>query len=506
MSQLPYGWQVHPQNPAWAFEVANPSNMRPVAELAQQSPPMPPQQAPQMVAPALPQQSADPFAGYQAQSAEDYLSQHEQRMRDAMGWSSRETTHKYLNFDKVSNTGDVSTLEVRLLPDMFWKQRNGGPMIPNLVETRHSVPIEYVPGDTGDKKYRFYQCLNQKGGPGNCRICTAVEKGKLSGLPGVSDHITRFRQQTQVVWQVINVGDPSMHYETVRDEQTGQEVNRIVPILVAMKRKLDDAVKGLTRNYGQPFDPFAGYPIRLEKRKTGPHQMNVEYNAYKIDDGPGVGNIAEHYRDIVLASIDLSTLTVWPDVAEVDAVGDAIMERFGLKEPSTNGAGASVAWMPHPQNPGMEFNPATGQIRPAQAAMPPNGGFGAPQAYVAPQAPAPQWAPNPTMQLPPQPPTQAAPPPPPQQAPMPQMPAGPPPGLPPASAPGLPPGPPQTAMQGAPPPPPPQMPPPQAAAPGMPPGPPPAGPSPAPPGDAELSPDQLEMQLLGGQAGGKVPF
>jgi hypothetical protein len=451
---------------------------------------VPPQGAPQH----------DPFAYQGIQDVDAFRKHYDQQMRLTMGWELREQNLVWLDFEKVVKVGDESHLLVRLLPDPL----NRNPPVICLPISRHSIPVEYVPGDHGQRQVRFRNCFNMPGGPGDCPVCKALEAVKVSGIEGAAEAIKRINPETTVCWQCINLKDPSVHWvqevdadgNPKIDPHTRQPVWKIVPAIIRMKKTLADGVLGLMRMHKDPTHLTLGYPVLLVRKKDGPHQMNVKYSAVNGEKGP----IDQQLHSIVRATVDLEKeLKVFFDREHMDAIANNILARFGLRAGGVAGAPQLPGgqWLPHPQQPGWEFNPHTQAVRPVQQPAP------APLAPALPPPPAVPPAPAPFPQHAPAGPPAASPPYSPPAAPAVGGPPGappPPPGLPPAAAPGLPPGPP-----GAPPGPPMAPPPPPGMPAGAPPGfpttehptlggpmqrqhapvgapPPPPGPPPLPPG------------------------
>jgi hypothetical protein len=49
-----------------------------------------------------------------------------------------------------------------------------------------------------------------------------------------------------------------------------------------LKKKMFESVKSIAEDLGDPTDPETGYDIIVERRKTGPHAYNVEYEVKQI--------------------------------------------------------------------------------------------------------------------------------------------------------------------------------------------------------------------------------
>lgn len=49
-----------------------------------------------------------------------------------------------------------------------------------------------------------------------------------------------------------------------------------------LKKKMFEAIKSIAKDLGDPTDADEGYDIIVERRKTGPHEYNVEYEVKQI--------------------------------------------------------------------------------------------------------------------------------------------------------------------------------------------------------------------------------
>jgi hypothetical protein len=528
MYQLPPGWAVHPNDPTYVYEIANPRNVQPITAFAghQYQAPLPQQP------PAPPYGGAPAYGGaglgaasapqgvpsYGRMDVDSFLTENEQDQREARGWGAGDQRCIWIDFDKVERPGDVSELTVRLLPDFFPDPKAE----PCIVNARHRIFVEYVPGDHGNRKVKQYNCFEQPGGPKDCPLDKAIEIVKASGIQGAGAHVDNFKVEVTNVWQAINLDDPAKHWVQVVDQAgaavidpaTGQPVWKQVPGFIRMKKTLQDSLRDQIRVKGDPTDLQYGYPIRLIRKKTGKEQMNVEYSAVALDKCP----LDPQLYGIARNALDLrKEFGSFAERETLQQIAENILKKWGLgwhgrgqvgySAPSPHAPPGSGAWAPHAGGPpGTTFNPNTGAVRvpggPPQGYGPP---AGPPQGYAMPQLPppppsspaapagyGPPGAPSPGGGWPPGPVhTLSAP----QGLPPgygpPQGYAPPPPAAPGLGSIGLPSGPPQ----GYAPPPPPGMPPGSHPAP-MPPGP---G-APSPPGGG-MSPEQLEMQLAG-----KAPF
>jgi hypothetical protein len=455
---LPPGWQLHPENPAYAFN-AN-GEIKPVTDFTAAA-----------AAPAAPAAGGDPWGTQDMDEAE------EDRQRAEQSGYDREDNFFWLNFPEL--TGNEVSMLMRFFPP--WS----GELKKAYIEIkRHRIYARLVPGAPAGRDIWWVDCPESVGGPGNCPICRVLEQ--VAQTDG--DFAQMAKAKKSALWQGVNLSDPNAHFQNVRNPQTGLEEPGVVPGVMRVPSTLHTAILNCFR-FGNFTDPRTGFPIECIK-KRGKHpkkkEMNIEYDAQHHAHQPGP--IDEALWPALYRPVDLRNRCVFfPEAEKLDEIANNILAEYGGAAP---GAPAGGGWVPHPQNPAYLYNPATGQVvqAPAQApAVPP-----APPA--APPAPA---------ALPPMP---AAPPPPP-AAPPAAAPAAPPaaPPAPPAAAPAAPPPPPAA------PPPPPAAPPAAAAppapapgalpppvAPGLPPGTAPAAPPPPDPGAAPAAPttpDQLEASM-----------
>jgi len=534
---LPAGWALHPQNPQYMYEVANPQNVHPAPAAAP---------TPTAHLPARQQPSEYEYGAIDT----DYASQ----QYDALKSFGGDREELWIDFDKVSRVGEESIVLVRLLPPWAKGEREA-----NVLQVRHRCFAEYWPGETGKRQIVWPVCYNQQHGPGDCPIDVLIEEAATSQVPGFAEHVENFKPKKRMVWQGIDMTDPRKHWMQAKDPNSkmpiigadGQPVWLLKPGFIGLTQTLHRSVLEFVRDKGDPTHPESGYVMKLKKRKSGREDRQVEYSAMDADHVP----LDAQLRPVLGQLVDLRERFITGALAKPENMNefcDAVRAKWGVRGRAMGQvpmgqvpAGAPGGeWLAHPQNPAYEYLPGTQQVRPRQTppplavpAVPPlpqvpalaappayqppaPGGVYAPppQPAVAPYPPGPPEHPNmPSMaQLgaPPHlagPPMLAGPPPaavaPPPGPPAPQHHAYPPPAAPGLSAAygALPPG-------GDFPPPPPGMPPMPAAAPpgpplltlGGPPPPPAAAGAPPPPGPLPdghgaiqgMTPDQLDAALL----------
>ncbi len=459
---IPAGWAVHPQDPAWMYELANSSNV---------------QQVPVPVAAVYvpPQPVATPQYG----QADSSLVDGEIQGLNTFGKSDI----IWLDFPKLERTGDEATMTLRFLPPWSYNER-----LPYFTGNRHSLPTGVLPETKS--KWPSVDCYNNKGGPGSCDVCTVIEELISSGQLQEDDtkKCRRCSAKSRMRWQALNIADPNAHWTQKKDDAgnvltdaAGQPQWQLTPGIFTAGPDLQKKILTIWKTLGDPTNPDTGYSMNLIKRKTGPEDMNVEYDAVGMHKEP----IDEGMRSVLENLVDLPKLMYFRDRAVMQTVAMNLRSKFRLQP--THGYAAPpaqpayapppvaaappappmsppTAWLSHPGDPRYEYNPQNNQVRLKAAAAPP-----APP--VAPSGP-------------------------------PALPSGPPRlPSPPVGAVGAPAGPPSLAAR------PPHLPPPTA--PGMVGGRP-VGPvmaPPPPPGmPAAISPAQLERQLAAGRTDDGTPF
>jgi hypothetical protein len=333
-----------------------------------------------------------------------WVDQYEQDARAAQGWEEREQNHIWLDFEPVKTKGDESHLIVRVIHDVVRPDQSGA-CVPT---SRHRVPVEFVPGDHGQRKVRQYNCYDQPDGPGECPLCLVY--GDISKLdnPGTAILLDKLKPDVSNAWQVINLMDPSKHWvqelddrgSAVIDPMTGQAKWKAVPGVVRVRKKLNQRMVTLLQNKGPFWDPSGrnqiGYPLRLIKKKTGDDKFNVEYDAMDLAPCP----IDPQLYPIITNAIDLrKEMRQFVDRSLLEKIAAAIRVKFGIpaagqQPPAGAHAPHGMAppmsppipnagqWTLHPQYPGYEYNTATGAYRAAQQAQPM-----APPPFSAPPAP-----------------------------------------------------------------------------------------------------------------------
>lgn len=479
---IPVGWQEHPHYPGWMYELANPANVQRI-------------QPPPVAAPAMPVAPATP-AHWPATPTPSYGLADSSLIEGELARSKRRGEKQslvYIDFPNVSRVGDEVEIMLRMLPPWSPTVR-----LPYLNGHRHRLNSAIVP----DAKTSFVSIDCPLEATGKCAVCDKVEALMASGSLAAEqlDEVKRYRRSPRIRWQGINLSDPNKHWMQKADangspvlDANGHPIWEIVPGVMFTSEELKRSILLGWKHSGDPTHPESGYPIIVKKSKTGPEQFNIKYSSTRLDKCP----LDEAYRGVLSNLVDLSALVWYRDESVMHQIAENIHRKV-----STPASGMAMPvpptgmWLPHPQAPGYEYNPSTGQVRPAAPPMP------APLTYMTamPTVMAPHMGP-PGRGLP---------------IGYPGAPPGPPMGLPPgypatplAPPMAAPPGPPMGAPVGPlgpPPGAPPYLPPP--AAPGWRAGAPagPVVPPPPPPGMGPvMSPGDLERHLAGPR-GGDVPF
>lgn len=374
---LPAGWAPHP-NPqyaaTYAYEVANPSNMKPIAELQQQAQALPQQAAPG----GLPAQDLNGF------NPETWAQGSEKQERSTRGFSTREKNYIWLNFEQTKAIGQESHLYVRFLGD---KRNDRNQQGMSVLQARHRVLSDYVPGDDRTGKTVFVPCFNTtptefvRGGPQNCPFEKAIDLLKnASNIAGTAEMAESMKLRVKHIWQCINLDDLQSHYVQETDEHgnpivdaTGQPVYKLVPAFVAAGKKLNDKLSGIMLNQGAPFISYShGAPIRLVKRQTGHHEMQVDYDAYKQESCPVDPSLYPIIHNMV--DLEEEILNFW-ERPKMEETCENILRSFGLSLYSAPVQVAPTApvGLPAPQPQALPTTPpGVGAALPSQHIPPPN--------------------------------------------------------------------------------------------------------------------------------------
>lgn len=490
---IPNGWAPHPEAAGWMYELANPANVQQIPQDAPPQPPQPPQQPqqPQQAQPMHPPQPAQQTYGQL--SVEAAKAEHDNLVSRQQGGTER----LFIDFPslKGQNAGASTYRIVRFLPP--WSVECKGEAWAKTARFR--LPADLCPWDAKGKQWQYVDTFDQKGGPGDDPITKALEQLFNSGNEDAIKSAKALKAKPRVFWQAIDLTDEESmhkHFVQLKDQQgnlvmdgNGNPQWTVMPGVVAMGNELHRSILQFTiePHKGDCTHPDFGYPMKLVKTKTGPEDINIDYDAMDLEKQP----LAPELRSVLGNLYDLRQEFIrYRSREEHEQIAQAILRKHLPRgvvysgpsyggPPSTGYAPqppSEPQWFDHPNMPGYEYT-AEGQVRQKQQAAPP-----------APPAPPPPPAPPaspPVTQAPAAPYGQpAAPPPPPPPAQAPGQPTG---HLPPPVAPGV--------VGGQAPPPPPTAPLPPT--PGMPANTPPAPPPPGPSNQSGMSPAALEQELSG---------
>lgn len=500
----PAGWLAHPSAPGFFYNPQNPAEMVQVNPAAAPAPPpaAPSPWQPHPTAPgyewnpqtnevratqapvaAVPPAGTPMVAGGLPEPSygeiDPGLAKHE--AEKAARGNRRDEETIYLDFPELpKEVGSEVRMMVRLLPP--WSPIEKAAWV---IGARHRLYAEMDPRWQANWKSQWFfpECYeaHKTRGLGDCDICGALSECSTSDNSEANEFGKDAKSQERHHWQGLHLDEPAKHFkqyqrdgQPVVDPQTGQPLWIVQPGIVSVAPTLGRKLLNLVCEAPTLTHPDRGVNVRLIKKRSsrGSFPMNVEYDA--VPDMSGPTPLDPQFRSVLGNLIDLREQCIrLRSKEDMGKIAQNIRERFGLVKaysvPSVPAASAG-SWVRHPNNPAFEYNPATGQVRPASppavpppvpAAAPPIPAVPppvpvaappappAPAAYVPPApmppaAPAGVYAPPggmPSMPPPPVPPAVGAPPPPP---PMPNVPvpgyvppAAPPPGLPPPVAPGL---------------------------------------------------------------------
>lgn len=465
-TQLPPGWTLHPQNPAYAYR-PDTGEVAPVAQFVVAVLPQPPLPVPAHVPVGLPpgwtQHPQDPRYAYNAQGqvaevtalathapqapatpqgpvlpvgtrgAESWGEQSLARAEEAATASAASTRDGVLWLDFPDFTGSESSMLLRFL----WPWEKTDPGRNAWVESaRHRLPSHFVPGGSGQITYVDCPQLSEVPHPVACPICAVAGRLRGANVEGARDLPAR----KGAIWQVINLSNPQIHYQTIN----GQSM--VVPAVFRVGKTLQDALHNISLSVcnekkggsGNHFtSPLAGFPIEVIKKRVQngkPPPLNIEYDAqhHAHQAGPLDPRLFPTFL------YDLTERIFLRPLAELEQIArniEAALVAAPPAAPSVHGGygqpASAYGYQPPPPPPapsGYQAPAAPRMSPPAQAAPAQLPGYHPPlpQSNAAPPAPPPPPAVAPPVYHPP--PAQAAP----------ALPAGGAPPLPPPRAPGLP--------------------------------------------------------------------
>jgi len=348
----------------------------------------------------------------------------------------------YLDFPEVKQVNTSADLYLRLLP----AAKGAADPNPHVGIARHRLSADLDPETRGNQQWIYPECFNVRGGPGECPIDAVLWDLKATEDEDAVKWADGANARAKYLIAAIDLKDPQRHFRQVIhngspvfDPATGQPMWEIVPGVVTIGRELFKTLttqNGLfaKRSHGasasasppQPgasiFHPDFGINVYLVKKKTGPADMNVEYDAAL--DPQGASALPAQFR--TWRPLDLRSLVRYYERARMEAIAENIRKKWSHvlshrvtapvpAAPPRHAPAPVGTWQVHPNNPAYEWNPTTNDTRPRAAApVPP------PVPAAAPPPPVAAYAPPPPPVAPPAPPAVAyAPPPPPVTAPLP---------------------------------------------------------------------------------------
>lgn len=396
---LPPGYIVHANDPTWMWNPTT-GDMRPIP--------------PEAVAPAAPAPAAPSGLSYGTLDL-DFAMREYSDVDQGRGLFNREDGLLYIDFPKLTGGAGTSVyLLVRLLP----------PWAPDIKQAwvkvaRHVLPPDVVPNAPEGRKVIFIDCLDTKGGPGHCPIDVALNQIASHPSDAAAEFVQRCRPRMTVYFQGINLEKPQEHFVQavgldglpVLDPATGQPTWKVVPGIIRLGMEAYKAILYVIGNKKDPTHPDFGYAMKLDKEKTGPADMNVDY---KATDYGEKGPIDPALRPVLNNLLDLSKSCVrFRSREELQGIANAMLAKFpttrtvavpatlmsptlgapitstvaahgaALPPPLPSPAGAT--WIQHPDNAGWEYNPATQQVR--QKSAPPAAPPPVPAALIPPPIP-----------------------------------------------------------------------------------------------------------------------
>lgn len=480
-TQLPPGWAAHPQNPAYAYNLQNPADVREVARLVAPAaaappatPPAPvpqhpsdpawaysaaaPPAAPPAPVPQLPPgwtlHPSDPAWAYSAQGqvvevrvllqqsqvqvppqaqaaalpagvhgAAEWGEQSVEQAAAAAAASEVRDGVLWLDFPEMHG-GEVSML-LRFLP--AWAKLTPGRNA-WVDQARHCVSNLFVKNNPMRGENTWVECpqYSETSNRLTCPICAVVERLKM--VEGVRDMAVR----RAGLWQVLNLSNPQIHYQVVGGQ------NLVVPAVFRAGKQLHDAILAQNRvcetkngGSGNHFtSPLAGFPIEVVKKRgkvPAKGLMNIEYDAthHAHQAGPIDPRIFPSFLYDLIAKCQY-----WRPMAELEEIAAAISAAYSPQAQPSQPPAVPASYVPaggYPAAPGAHVPPPASSY-----AAPPPSAYGHQAAPGLLPPPPPHAAPG---VLPAPPPVAAAPAvPPPAVGGPPPLPAG---ALPPPRAPGL---------------------------------------------------------------------
>lgn len=425
VNAAPAGWQAHPSAPGYFYNPTNPAQM--VQVVAAPAAPPAPTYVPHPSAPGWEYNPANPSDMRQVQAAppaptampttasvglpapsygeiDPGIAKHEAEKAARGNRKDEETI--YLDFpDLPKEVGSEVKMLVRLLPP--WSPAEKAAWV---IGARHRLYAQMDPRYQGNWKSQFFfpECYeaHRSRGLGDCDVCGAVSECGTADNADANEFAKDAKAQERHHWQGLHLDEPAKHFkqytrdgQPVIDPQTGQVLWIVQPGIISMSPSLGrKLLNHLVCEAPHLTNPDRGVNVRLIKKRSarGAFPMNVEYDA--VGDMGGPSPLDPQLRSVLGNLIDLREQCIRIRSKEdMGKIAQRIRDKFGLVKhysiPGMAPGGAPAlppstgTWVPHPNNPAFEFNPATGQVRPAQpAAAPPAAPYVPPVPAAAPPA------------------------------------------------------------------------------------------------------------------------
>lgn len=163
--------------------------------------------------------------------------------------------------------GGSGSVNVWILPPAFPEQRS------LAVEVRsHFWKSQKNPRGRG---------INCGGGPDTCLICKVRELGLAHPNEEVKKRIKDFtKQRRKYYYNVAVISDPAKHAYA-----NGTYRSVVMDAGVMLHQAIGEIV-GMVQGVAKLTHPSAGRMLRVKKTKTGPLEMDVEYNVLPYDEAP----------------------------------------------------------------------------------------------------------------------------------------------------------------------------------------------------------------------------
>ncbi len=358
--QLPPGYQVHPQNPAYMWNPTN-NDVRPV----QPAVPAPPQAAPAPVAQPAP--VAAPVQQVPGAATYGTVDIGAVSQDDGHVFSQREKKH-FIDVPTPTTVGHANSKIVRLLPP--WSPARS---IPYAKFAMHRITKAFAP-NIGDRQALYVTCYDTDGGPGNCPI-DAARKAVLERDPG-NAAVEGLGPRGQYVWQALEMENLNAHFHQRVDQATqqpvigpdGRPVYDIVPGIIKTGGQLWKAIVAFFREKGDATHIETGYTLKITKTKTGPLDMNVTWSA--MDQAPS--RLDDQLRPVLANLYDLQTEFVqYRSAEEMQGIANLILAGGQQEQPDQQSFYDPPPGAQYVPPPGQPLSSMAGAVSPGNVGVPP---------------------------------------------------------------------------------------------------------------------------------------